>query len=38
MKSIYHQPMMDEYSVSGTTYAPEGLIYDNEGVQVPFLS
>jgi Ca2+ transporting ATPase len=36
MKSLYHQPMMDEYSVSGTTYAPEGLIYDNEGVQLEF--
>ncbi|KAF3320457.1 calcium-transporting ATPase 3, endoplasmic reticulum-type [Carex littledalei] len=36
MKSLYHQPMMDEYSVSGTTYAPEGLIYDNEGAQLEF--
>ncbi|KAJ4755752.1 Calcium-transporting ATPase [Rhynchospora pubera] len=36
MKSLYHRPMMDEYAISGTTYAPEGLIYDNEGVQLDF--
>ncbi|KAJ3697610.1 hypothetical protein LUZ61_001315 [Rhynchospora tenuis] len=36
MKSLYHRPMMDEFVISGTTYAPEGLIYDNEEVQLDF--
>jgi len=26
--------MTDEYSISGTTFAPEGFIYDAGGLQV----
>lgn len=32
--SVVHGPQLSEYNVSGTTYAPDGIIFDNTGVQV----
>lgn len=32
--SVHHGAMLAEYSVSGTTYAPEGFIFDNRGMKV----
>ncbi|KAG9440602.1 hypothetical protein H6P81_020767 [Aristolochia fimbriata] len=29
-------PIPNEYTVSGTTYAPEGIIFDSEGMQLEF--
>ncbi|XP_068655708.1 calcium-transporting ATPase 3, endoplasmic reticulum-type [Aristolochia californica] len=29
-------PISTEYTVSGTTYAPEGIIFDSEGIQLEF--
>ncbi|CAI0450476.1 unnamed protein product [Linum tenue] len=34
LDSFHHGPLITEYSVSGTTYAPEGIIYDNNGLQL----
>ncbi|KAF7830531.1 calcium-transporting ATPase 3, endoplasmic reticulum-type [Senna tora] len=34
--SIKHSPVVAEYSVSGTTYAPEGIIFDSSGMQLDF--
>ncbi|KAJ4842744.1 Calcium-transporting ATPase 3, endoplasmic reticulum-type [Turnera subulata] len=34
--SVHHGPVIAEYSVSGTTYAPEGIIYDSNGTQLEF--
>lgn len=36
VESAKRSPLVTEYSVSGTTYAPEGIIIDNTGVQVLF--
>ncbi|KAK4277395.1 hypothetical protein QN277_015400 [Acacia crassicarpa] len=32
--SAKHSPVVTEYNVSGTTYAPEGIIFDSSGVQL----
>lgn len=32
--SAKHSPVVTEYSVSGTTYAPEGIIFDSSEMQV----
>lgn len=32
--SVERGPVVSEYSVSGTTYAPEGIIFDSTGMQV----
>jgi P-type Ca2+ transporter type 2A len=32
--SVHQRPMTDEYSISGTTFAPDGFIYDAGGLQV----
>ncbi|GMP88289.1 hypothetical protein CsSME_00040327 [Camellia sinensis var. sinensis] len=37
LHSAHHGPATSEYSVSGTTYAPEGFIFDSDGMQVFFL-
>lgn len=34
--SVRHGPVTAEYSVSGTTYAPEGIIFDGDGMQLDF--
>jgi hypothetical protein len=34
VESAKSSPFVTEYGVSGTTYAPEGRIFDKEGVQV----
>ncbi|KAK6939731.1 hypothetical protein RJ641_029262 [Dillenia turbinata] len=34
--SLRHGPMTVEYNVSGTTYAPEGIIFDSSGSQLDF--
>ncbi|CAL5321731.1 unnamed protein product [Camellia sinensis] len=34
--SAHHGPTTSEYSVSGTTYAPEGFIFDSDGMQLEF--
>lgn len=34
--SVERGPMVSEYSVSGTTYAPEGIIFDSTGMQLEF--
>lgn len=31
LHSVRHNPITSQYGVSGTTYAPEGTIFDNEG-------
>ncbi|KAJ3672799.1 hypothetical protein LUZ60_006173 [Juncus effusus] len=36
VKSVYQQAVMDECSISGTTYAPDGLIYDSAGLRIEF--
>ncbi|CAL5444500.1 unnamed protein product [Camellia sinensis] len=33
LHSAHHGPPTSEYSVSGTTYAPEGFIFDSDGMQ-----
>lgn len=37
VQSVQHGPVIAEYSVSGTTYAPEGIIFDSSGMQVIIL-
>jgi hypothetical protein len=32
--SVERGPVVSEYSVSGTTYAPEGIIFDSTGMKV----
>ncbi|XP_038886243.1 calcium-transporting ATPase 3, endoplasmic reticulum-type isoform X1 [Benincasa hispida] len=34
--SVLHGPQLSEYNVSGTTYAPDGIIFDSSGVQLEF--
>ncbi|KAI9201497.1 hypothetical protein LWI28_024305 [Acer negundo] len=34
--SIQQGPVIAEYGVSGTTYAPEGIVFDNNGQQLEF--
>ncbi|XP_050214126.1 calcium-transporting ATPase 3, endoplasmic reticulum-type [Mercurialis annua] len=34
VRSLHHDPVMAEYSVSGTTYAPEGIIFESSGTQL----
>ncbi|KAK8444243.1 hypothetical protein SEVIR_9G104200v4 [Setaria viridis] len=36
VRSVHQRPMTDEYSISGTTFAPEGFIYDADGLQLEF--
>ncbi|KAL2346493.1 hypothetical protein Fmac_000493 [Flemingia macrophylla] len=36
VESAEHGPVVSEYSVSGTTYAPEGIIFGNTGMQLDF--
>ncbi|GMP80835.1 hypothetical protein CsSME_00035790 [Camellia sinensis var. sinensis] len=36
LHSAHHGPTTSEYSVSGTTYAPEGFIFDSDGMQLEF--
>ncbi|XAR48434.1 Calcium-transporting ATPase [Bertholletia excelsa] len=36
LQSIQNGPITNEYSVTGTTYAPEGFIFDSGGVQLEF--
>lgn len=36
VESSKSSPFVTEYGVSGTTYAPEGIIFDKAGVQVRF--
>jgi len=38
VESSKSSPFVTEYGVSGTTYAPEGIIFDKAGVQVRFFS
>ncbi|GJM96492.1 hypothetical protein PR202_ga13332 [Eleusine coracana subsp. coracana] len=35
--SVHQRPMTDEYSISGTTFAPDGFIYDAGGLQISVL-
>ncbi|XP_068326555.1 calcium-transporting ATPase 3, endoplasmic reticulum-type-like [Pyrus communis] len=34
LHTVQHAPVISEYSVSGTTYAPEGIIFDSTGHQI----
>ncbi|OEL38425.1 Calcium-transporting ATPase 3, endoplasmic reticulum-type [Dichanthelium oligosanthes] len=36
VRSVHQRPMTDEYSISGTTFAPDGFIYDASGLQLEF--
>ncbi|KAG8632699.1 calcium-transporting ATPase 3, endoplasmic reticulum-type isoform X4 [Manihot esculenta] len=36
VNSLHHRPMIAEYNVSGTTYAPEGIIFDSSGIRLDF--
>ncbi|KAL5189787.1 Calcium-transporting ATPase 3, endoplasmic reticulum-type [Glycine soja] len=36
VESAKRGPVVSEYSVSGTTYAPEGIIFDSTGLQLDF--
>lgn len=36
LHSAHHGPTTSEYSVNGTTYAPEGFIFDSDGMQLEF--
>lgn len=36
VQSVHRGPVTNEYAVSGTTFAPEGLIFDAAGVQLEF--
>ncbi|KAK7352492.1 hypothetical protein VNO80_17914 [Phaseolus coccineus] len=36
VESANRDPVVSEYSVSGTTYAPEGIIFDSAGMQLDF--
>ncbi|KAL2895053.1 Calcium-transporting ATPase 3 endoplasmic reticulum-type [Bienertia sinuspersici] len=31
LRSVHHNPITSEYGISGTTYAPEGVVFDNAG-------
>lgn len=32
--SVQQGPIIAEYGVTGTTYAPEGVVFDSSGIQV----
>lgn len=34
IRSVHHGPVSAEYTVTGTTYAPDGVIYDSAGLQL----
>lgn len=34
--SVQQGPIIAEYGVTGTTYAPEGIVFDSSGIQVEF--
>ncbi|XP_031376806.1 calcium-transporting ATPase 3, endoplasmic reticulum-type isoform X2 [Punica granatum] len=34
VQSVHHGPIMAEYTVSGTTYAPEGFIFNDNGAKL----
>lgn len=34
LHSVNHGPMAAQYNVSGTTYAPEGFVFESNGMQV----
>ncbi|CAN6682292.1 unnamed protein product [Malus baccata var. baccata] len=34
LHTVQHAPVISEYSVSGTTYAPEGIIFESTGLQL----
>ncbi|XP_020256295.1 calcium-transporting ATPase 3, endoplasmic reticulum-type isoform X2 [Asparagus officinalis] len=36
VRSVHRGPITSDYTVSGTTFAPEGLIFDTEGIQLEF--
>ncbi|KAF8410248.1 hypothetical protein HHK36_002773 [Tetracentron sinense] len=36
VRSVHHGPITAEYIVSGTTYAPEGIVFDSAGMQLEF--
>ncbi|XP_042986212.1 calcium-transporting ATPase 3, endoplasmic reticulum-type isoform X3 [Carya illinoinensis] len=36
VRSVEHGPVISEFDVSGTTYAPEGIIFDSTGTQLDF--
>ncbi|KAH7523744.1 hypothetical protein FEM48_Zijuj06G0044500 [Ziziphus jujuba var. spinosa] len=36
VQSVQHGSVIAEYNVSGTTYAPEGIIFDSSGMQLEF--
>ncbi|XP_062163527.1 calcium-transporting ATPase 3, endoplasmic reticulum-type isoform X2 [Alnus glutinosa] len=36
VRSVERGPVVSEYSVSGTTYAPEGIIFDSTGMKLEF--
>ncbi|KMZ56023.1 Sarcoplasmic/endoplasmic reticulum calcium ATPase 1 [Zostera marina] len=36
VRSVHHGPMAADFTVSGTTYAPDGFIFDTSGVQLEF--
>ncbi|CAM8936004.1 unnamed protein product [Rhodiola kirilowii] len=36
VQSTHQGPLTSEYSVSGTTYAPDGFIFDGSGMQIDF--
>ncbi|KAF0914354.1 hypothetical protein E2562_028233 [Oryza meyeriana var. granulata] len=36
VRSVHQRPITDEYSISGTTFAPDGFIYDAGGLQLEF--
>ncbi|KAL6843610.1 hypothetical protein ACP4OV_026672 [Aristida adscensionis] len=36
VRSVHRRPMTDEYTISGTTFAPDGFIYDAGGLQLEF--
>ncbi|KAF6136882.1 hypothetical protein GIB67_018921 [Kingdonia uniflora] len=36
VRSVHQGPITAEFSVNGTTYAPEGTIFDSEGLQLEF--
>lgn len=36
VQSVHRGPITNEYNVSGTTFSPEGLIFDDAGMQLEF--
>lgn len=34
IRSVHHGPVSAEYTVTGTTYAPDGVIYESDGLQL----